>query len=83
MSDGFWKYLENVWDDIHSAPKDGTPIIACVRGWAPCVVQWVEYKGHSRWAQDPETFVHEDHFSEYFAEVSYEPTHWMPVPPSS
>jgi hypothetical protein len=69
------------WRKISTAPKNGTPIITCVLGYEPAVgVRWVTYNERSRWSVDPETFMQEEHFEEYFNVVSYDPTHWMPLP---
>ncbi len=70
------------WRPIESAPKNGTLIMACVTGFIPSVVKWVTNDGESRWFQDPESFVEESHFEESWSATRYEPTHWMPLPPS-
>ena len=79
------------WEPIETAPKDGTVILACVLGFQPLsklpfeprVVRWVEYKGTGRWCIDPETFMEQAHFDEYWSGTVYHPTHWraLPSPP--
>ena len=66
-----------MWIDIKYAPKDGTSILAKVDGFVPCVVEWAEYEGKSRWSVDPEQFVEEEHFREYLESTFYEPTHFI------
>ena len=69
------------WQPIETAPKDKA-IMLCVAGWQPCSGRWWPFD--SCWA----SFDWEGHFesdqemSDYVARSSYEPTHWMPLPPS-
>ncbi len=71
------------WQPIETAPQDGTPILlyypernCCIRG------AWIEmtdgdwetgYKRWMEWQVDDEL---------YIGDEGYEPTHWMPLPPS-
>ncbi len=74
--------IKALWRPIETAPMDGTAIYTVVSHYQPCVCQWVEFEGRGRWSIDPETFMDEEHFREYFVGTSYEPTHWMPLPPT-
>lgn len=69
------------WQPIETAPRDGTEVLACIVGFAPSLVRWLSHNGKSMWSVDPETFMDEDHFHEYFMGTSYDPTHWQPLPP--
>lgn len=68
------------WQPIKTAPKD-RPIMLCVTGFLPCVGRW--WPVDSCWT----TFDWEGHFesdketSDHVNGSSYEPTHWMPLPP--
>jgi hypothetical protein len=71
------------WQDISTAPKDGTAILTVVaqfKDCVPAVSSWVTYKGESRWSIDPEEFCEDGHFDEHWAATRYDPTHWMPLP---
>lgn len=68
------------WRDISSAPKDGTFFLARAGFYRPAVVAWQTCDGRARFGADPEGFMEEDHFQQYWHECSYEPTHWMPLP---
>lgn len=68
------------WRTIDSAPKDGTSIITVVKGYLPAITEYRTFDGVSRFCIDPETFMSDDHFHEYFFDVLYAPTHWMPLP---
>ncbi len=69
------------WQPIETAPKDGTVILAFVLGASiPSIVSWVTYRRESRWCIEPETFMEDDHFDEFWTATRYEPTHWMPLP---
>ena len=70
----------NGWRPIESAPRDGTAILTVVAGFIPDVRQWVEFAGKAQFSPDPEQFMEEDHFSQYFEGTEYRPTHWMPLP---
>ena len=76
-----WMVVQG-WQPIESAPKDGTSILACVSGYVPSQVQWVEFDGVGKWSDDPEMFMEEYHFRAYFSGTAYDPTHWMPLPTS-
>lgn len=69
------------WQDIATAPKDGTFVITCVAGFVPGIAHWATYGDVTRWGADPETFMEEDHFLDYWVACRYDPTHWMPLPP--
>lgn len=75
-----WSQRANVWQPIETAPKDGTSILAVRDDLLPCVVEWISYDGKSKWCVDPETFMEEEHFHEYFVGTHYDPTHWQPLP---
>lgn len=66
-----------MWIDIKYAPKDGTSILAKVDGFLPSVVEWIEYEGREKWTIDPELFIEEEHFREYWESTWYEPTHFI------
>lgn len=60
------------WQPIDTAPKDGTRILAWVKGRPlddnRCIVEWVEVAGEGQWAiSDNKWF-------------RLHPTHWMPLP---
>lgn len=71
------------WEPIETAPKDGTWILAVVKGWTPAVARWTTNwrEGGSFEFVEPETFAEESHWHE-FIETSepWQPTHWMPLP---
>lgn len=69
------------WQPIETAPKDGTPVLTCRAGFLPALSHWGSYAGKDRWGTDPETFMEEDHFMDYWLSCDYAPTHWMPLPP--
>lgn len=71
---------ERTWMDISTAPKDGTEILCCKKGFLPSQVRWVEYLGEAKWCIDPESFMEEEHFDEWWHGHSYEPDLWMPLP---
>lgn len=70
------------WQDIATAPKDGTFVLTCIGDspWLPAISHWGSYAGVTRWGADPETFMEEDHFMNYWTDCHYEPTHWQPLP---
>ena len=70
------------WQDIATAPKDGTFALTCIGDspWLPAISHWGSYEGVTRWGADPETFMEEDHFMNYWTDCQYEPTHWQPLP---
>lgn len=71
------------WQPIETAPKDGTPILAVIKGYIPNVVQYISAI---------KRFVpcsHLDMDSKFASELDEElimgtsgwnPTHWMPLP---
>ena len=71
------------WRKISTAPKDGTRILAVVKGsWVCCASringEWVYLNA--------EDFFSESMWKRYLKErreagASWEPTHWMPMPP--
>lgn len=69
-----------IWQPIETAPKDGTEILTCITGYAPCISSWQTHKGKSRFGSDPEKFADQEHFIQYWDECDYRPTHWMPLP---
>lgn len=69
-----------LWQPIKTAPKDGTFIITRAGRWTrPAVVHWASYGDVTKWGGDPECFMEEDHFMQYWTEVSYDPTEWVPL----
>lgn len=68
------------WQGIRNAPKNGTFILTRAGYYRPCVAHWATYGGRARWGSDPEGFMEEDHFLQYWLSIDYEPTHWMPLP---
>ena len=70
----------HIWQPIATAPRDGTFILTRVGHFRPAVSHWACYAGTSRWGADPEEFMEEDHFLQYWQQVSYDPTHWMHLP---
>ncbi|MGB6230739.1 MAG: hypothetical protein WBF53_11515 [Litorimonas sp.] len=68
------------WRPIETAPKDGTRILTCRPGAVPAVSFWQTHFGESRFGEDPETFMEQAHFEEYWQACDYQPTHWRPLP---
>jgi hypothetical protein len=68
------------WQPIETAPKDGTAILTVRHRYQPCVSSWQEHEGVARFGSEPEDFMEEDHFFQYWHETTYQPTHWMPLP---
>jgi len=56
--------LQDGWQPIESAPKDGTKVIICSSEYSPIVAA---FKG-SQWEKRAGSF------------VAHLPTHWMPLP---
>ena len=78
----------NTWQPIETAPKDGTFIITVVdtcQDCRPAIMAWQCHHDKCRFGPDPEDFMEESHFDEYWRGCDYQPTHWMPLPkqPSS
>jgi len=65
------------WQNIESAPKDGTPVLACVSGFVPDVVLWDET--YNKWLPLPVDGIPEDCW-EYFMQGEYYPDIWMSIP---
>lgn len=76
-------HLSGGWEKIETAPKDGTTILACVAPYEASTCRWVKTPmERSGWCCEyPEAFEDEYAFEDYMAGSSYEPTHWMPLPP--
>jgi hypothetical protein len=72
------------WRPIESAPRDGGYVLALAYPSArPAIVHWhEEIAGNGRWCIDPETFMDDSQFNDYWESTRYEPTHWMPLPES-
>ena len=68
------------WQSIETAPKDGTSVLCMREGYQPGVYQWRTIGDQSKWTQDPETFMEEEHFMEYWGGTEYKPDYWMPLP---
>jgi hypothetical protein len=70
------------WQPIETAPKDKA-IMLCVAGWQPCSGRWWPVDGC--WV----SFDWDGHFdsdkemTDYVNGTTYEPTHWMPLPPTA
>ena len=73
-------YKQDQWQPIETAPKDGTYILCIVNNSRPSIVHWGCYFDKGMFGCDPETFMSEEEFEDYWNNVSYEPTHWMPLP---
>lgn len=71
-----------VWQDIDTAPKDGTFILLCVAGAVPAVGQWQKSPwGHEGWkATEPSDFQDDDALLADWENTQWLPTHWQPVP---
>ena len=70
------------WQPIKTAPKDGTRVLAVVRGWQVCVGRW---DGDQWMYLDADDFFSDKTWHQYCAEraeagAEWEPTHWMPLP---
>lgn len=65
-----------MWQPIETAPKDGTAILAVIKGFQPVVV---EYDPDVGWWYGGDDVPDDDWYSMPF---QYEPTHWMPLPPA-
>lgn len=74
------KKIQALWQPIETAPRDGTFVLTRAGPWQPCITHFATYDGKTRWGSNPEGFMEEDHFLQYWHEVTYEPTHWMPLP---
>lgn len=59
------------WQDIESAPKDGSEIILFGREYGQFMGWWQNHTHGAGWAQEGDA-------THYFH--SEEPTHWMPLP---
>lgn len=68
------------WQPIETAPKDGTNLLLCVKGFVPAVGKWE----HGWWTyRDASEFLTEESYMEYLDETSDESwpvTHWQPLP---
>lgn len=60
------------WQDIGTAPKDGTEVWAFNGEQAR--MKWIEGDGYALWIYDDEVIADVDPNPE-------QPTHWMPLPP--
>lgn len=81
------EYLENrktdPWQPIETAPKDGTFILACVKGFTPAVAQWAtDFRPEGEFTfLESGMFAKESHWDEMIADSDpWQPTHWMPLP---
>ena len=74
------KTFPEIWQPIASAPRDGTFVLTRSGPWQPCITHFATYDGHTRWGSNPEGFMTEAEFLLYWHQVSYDPTHWMPLP---
>jgi hypothetical protein len=68
------------WQDISTAPKDDTRILAYFKGYGWCTARRVTFtningKTYDYWVNDPDNSYEECYFSGYET-----PTHWMPLP---
>jgi len=71
------------WNPIETAPKDGTFILAVVKGFTPAVAQWTEdfRPGGEFTFLEPGMFAEDDHWDQMLAEtIAWKPTHWLPLP---
>lgn len=76
------------WQDISTAPRDGTLILACGPKWNwPCVISWErhsdgEFYGprDSRWLNKEYCWGIGVHGMKLSDEYESQPTHWQPLP---
>lgn len=73
------------WQPIETAPRDGTCILLCRRGYEPCAGLYFDRPGFRNgncWLSfDPEgVFESDEELDSYMAGGRYEPTDWMPLP---
>lgn len=72
------------WMPIDSAPRDGTWILASVKGWIPAVARWTTdwREGGSFEYVEAETFAEESHWRAFIETTEpWQPTHWLLLPP--
>jgi len=60
-----------MWEDISTAPKDGTPILGFTDNFIT-VVKWLQWGNNGYW-----TLVETGSFA---SDGEWAPTHWMPLP---
>lgn len=65
------------WQDIETAPKDGTPIMLAIAGTK---IGRFPYIGTGRWTVEGPHYVGWDGSALGIARI-LAPTHWMPIPP--
>lgn len=70
--------VEQQWQPIETAPKDGTEILARGEHLSVSVVRYEEH--HSCWAYT--MGCGSDDHAVFYAFMRVTPTHWMPLPPT-
>lgn len=71
------------WQPIDTAPKDGTFILAVVKGFVPAVAQWTkDFRAEGAFEfLEPGMFAEESHWTEMLEQTDpWRPTHWMHLP---
>ena len=72
-----------MWQPIETAPKDGTAILLAIAGYRACLGQWVDTpRGGKFVAAEMDDFASFEDWGNYIEAHDYNPTHWMPLPPS-
>lgn len=77
------------WEDINTAPKDGTEIIGCFSNdyghydtpvqYGPWTMRWDGRKWVSSW-DGSRVISSQTDFGTDYRDPDIEPTHWQPVP---
>lgn len=77
------------WQDIQTAPKDGTEIIGCFSNdygyqdkptqYGPWTIRWDGREWVSSW-DGYRVISSQTDFGESYHDPDIEPTHWMPLP---
>lgn len=77
--------LQQKWQSIETAPKDGTTILLCENGYVTVgyyVPQYSDRRVFVRKAKDGDVYKTITDDNSYWSCISeiYTPTHWMPLP---
>jgi len=64
----------NTWQDISTAPRDGTPVILGEAGAQPQLARWLSLPEGEGW------FSFESDISGFNPWRAFPPSHWMPLP---
>jgi hypothetical protein len=65
------------WRPIETAPKDQTSVLLCVAGYEPALGCFSLF--YDAWV----TYTYENVDEDSDLDGDYQPTHWMPLPPTS